>query len=412
MRSNAGHHSIVTNIYSRLYTYRQNQKREALEDFLTEAFADLFDRLDAPTKRSLLAVLMPSSAVALIEAIVSDLGALNLQTQVVITVEGYSKRPDMVLRWGRRNLLVIEAKVGAGFQSHTFGAPAEADSEPVVRNQLETYAEWIAGQQEDDAAWPGAIVFLTARTDPPEGFRQRRQDGVMTSVVTWKEVGLWLHKTLGAGDRRLAAVALAADLHAFIKENDLMTKYPTSRDLAATMLFAHSYIALEAMIRDTIKVMAKQFPKLSHGRNLNVGFLSGHNLYWGWFLFSKAVRRLPTVPFLAVGICFEVPKAWEGDVDGLPQHEPFFFVVSGDDRYKERIDTIYRGVPKGWTTVEDRWRIISCRPVSAFPADPEKRVADLQTWAAGEVDRLVVQVVDYEKAPAGPIAREKSVDDD
>ena len=66
-----------------------------------------------------------------------------------------------------------------------------------------------------------------------------------------------------------------------------MTKYPTSRDLAATMLFARSYVSLKAMIKDTIQALADQFPKLSRGRKLKVGFFSDQNLYWGWFSFSK-----------------------------------------------------------------------------------------------------------------------------
>ena len=94
----------------------------------------------------MLAVLLPSDTLAQLESFAPDIDALNIHTQVVIGVENHAKRPAMVLRAGRRNLVVIEVKVGTGFQSHAFTTLAETNSEPIVQNQLETYAEWIGYQ--------------------------------------------------------------------------------------------------------------------------------------------------------------------------------------------------------------------------------------------------------------------------
>ena len=63
-----------------------------------------------------------------------------------------------------------------------------------------------------------------------------------------------------------------------------------------------------------------------------------------------------------------------------------------------------------WSTTE--WCVISHRPVSAFPAAPDKRVQALQDWAKGEIDRLVPLVPGYEAAPVGPVATKVDKDED
>ena len=258
----------------------------------------------------------------------------------------------------------------------------------------------------------GALVLLTAWTEAPKGFTDARQDGVITAVATWKEVGLWLEEYASADDASTAAVALARDLHAFIWEKDLMTKYPNSRDLAAAMMFARSFTAIEAMFDDTLAVMAKHVPKLSTGRRLHSAFWREANIFWAWFHFAKAIRRRPTLPYLAVGICLEVSENWAPYADALPGDEPFFFVYCADDNNKEKAASILEGVPGGWRVIDDGWGVISHRPVSAFPADPDKRVQALQDWAKGEIDRLVPLVPGYEAAPVGPVATKVDKDED
>lgn len=398
----------MTNLYSRLYTYRQSAERRPLEDFLTEAFADLFHRLELDAKLSLLDLLLPAAAYAALASEIEGGDELRLQTQVKL--EDTGKRPDMVLSAGRRQLVVIEAKIGAGLQQHTTEATGETEAE--TRDQLETYARWIAGENEAPGAWRGALVLLTAWTEAPAGFTDARQDGVVTAVATWKEVGLWLEENASSADAPTAASALARDLHAFIREKDLMTKYPSSRDLAAAMMFARSFTAIEAMFDDTLAVMAKHVPKLSAGRRLHSGFWSEGNVFWAWFHFARAIRRRPTLPYLAVGICFELPEMWAAAAAALPSDEPFLFVFCEDDNEREKAASILEGVPSGWSVIDDGWGVISHRPVSGFPADPDKRVQALQDWAKGEIDRLVPLVPGYEAAPVGPVATKVDKDED
>ena len=215
-----------------------------------------------------------------------------------------------------------------------------------------------------------------------------------------------------SADALSATAALASDLYAFVKEKDLMTKYPTSRDLAAAMMFARSFVAIEAMFDDTLAVVAKHVPKLCGGRHLHSAFWSEANVFWAWFHFARTIRRRPTLPYLAVGICFEQPESWAAEATALPPDEPFFFMFCADDNEKEKAESFLSGMPSGWKTIDDGWAIISYRTVSASPADPDKRVQALQNWAKGEIDRLVPLVPGYEAAPVGPAATKVDKDED
>ena len=397
----------MTNLFARLFAYRTRAAREPLEDFLTEAFADLFDRLAANEKRELFDLFLTRGTVERLMNAVSDLDTLRIRTQVAIPKSG--KRPDIVVSSGDRKLFVIEVKVGAAYQEHEDERENE-QTEVDIHTQLETYARWMADERKEEAVWPGAVVLLTAWTEPPADFVCQREDQVITNVVRWKQVGQWLAASFTSQSRGITKNALATDLYKFIEEKGLMTKYPSARDLAAAMIFTPSCAAIDAMFYDNIEVVAKNFPKLSASRHYGTDWEAGYNTISGSFYLSKGIPRIRgSKPYIAVGICFYAIEAWEEDAEKLPPDQPFFFVELGVERGE--VDTLLTGHPDGWVEIEQNSQVICSRPVTNFPAHPDQRVAHLQAWAKEEIHRLTSFIKGYETAAAGPLANKKDEED-
>ena len=315
-------------MFSRLYAYRERPNVSPLENFLTEAFAEFFERLPLDLKLSLVTSLLPPAARTTFTRTSPDLKRLEVRTQVSAASAGSSMRPDLVVHAGDRDLVVIEAKIGAGFQQHEDEkAPGTPDEKRVIRNQLETYARWIGDGNDRGDDWRGAVVFLTTYTDPPDNFIDGRADGVFRSTRGWGDVGDWILAEVAIARRDVTHCAIAAELHQFLSEHDLMTKYISARDIAAASLFARSNAIFYETFMAVLKAMGTHAPKLRGKRQYNVDFWSDGNLYWGWFHFARTVKRKSSKPYVAVGICFEVPEVYAADVAKLPKFEPLLLRV-------------------------------------------------------------------------------------
>ena len=156
-------------MFSRLYAYRERPGRSRLEDFLTEALSDLFNRLPAQDKLAMLALMLRLTPMAIGTTMraVAAAGRVEARTQVTIKT---GHRPDIVFYADGEPAIVLEAKIGAAYQRHIKDGPLDAADAPseIETNQLATYGEWIEGHARP--GWPGAVVLLTAWTAPPADF--------------------------------------------------------------------------------------------------------------------------------------------------------------------------------------------------------------------------------------------------
>ena len=390
----------MVSMFSRLYSYRERADNAPLENFLTEALAEVFRRLPINLQISFaLALVPPADRNALSDAL-TDVEKIELQTQVSIPVASATKRPDLVLYAAGQPLIVIEAKVGATLQNYVaIDGGQKPDQEHTTKHQLRTYAEWIVTGRVPGDVWPGAITFLTTYTVPPADFIEGRYRGAISSIRSWKDIGEWIVREVAITDRQTTHCALAAEFRQFLKERKLMTKYILARDLAAAALFAPSAVSLYTTFTDVMKALGRHAEKLKGSRQIKAEFWSEGNSFWGWFHFAKSVKRKASKPYVAVGICFEVAEPWSADVAKLPRNEPFFFVVCADDWVAEAPATYLTRVPIGWIEIDDGWMIATTRPVSQFSADPDIRVEELKAWAIGHVDELVACIPDYAVAP-------------
>ena len=227
--------------------YRDTPSKTPAENFLTEALADLFNRLPPHIRTEFLAQTLPTSWSARLRKKCQNTTRIEAVTQVSVVAAGSVKRPDMIVYLDSEPLVLFEVKVHAALQVHRLGAseierPLQAEtSEIIFQTQLKTYSEWIRLQQSGD--WPGAVVFLTHGTQPPVDFENEGRDGNSAIGVTrtWKDVGSWFASNVDLNQTDTTHCALASDFVDFLERRGLMTGFISARDLAATALFVPTY---------------------------------------------------------------------------------------------------------------------------------------------------------------------------
>lgn len=142
------------NLYGRLFKYRQRETRSPLEDFLSEALADLLGRVPPPVGRVIVATMLGGGAEVCdaTKALWPDDAKAEWITQQPVAVGETMRYIDLTLRINDRAVLAIENKVAAGFRE----------------SQLSDYSGWISAQASP--SWGGAMIVLTHTTPAPEDF--------------------------------------------------------------------------------------------------------------------------------------------------------------------------------------------------------------------------------------------------
>ena len=113
---------MADSIYKSLYKYPSTDKRSQMENFLTEAFVNILNRMEKSETISFLKECIlkdcndtrkTSDFIAKLE----DVEEFSWTTQYTIHYEGVPKYPDIALL-GNGLLLLIENKIGSGFTYH------------------------------------------------------------------------------------------------------------------------------------------------------------------------------------------------------------------------------------------------------------------------------------------------------
>jgi hypothetical protein len=176
----------MVSLYSRLFMFRERLRRSPLEDFLTEAVADLLNRMPPFEMTEFVSkFFLPPLAAAqqAWQELVKSCSGESLQwiTHPSIQVRILTLYPDLMLCAGEnRPLLIVESKIGSGIGEHDVSQIIEDTAEIQANNtlgfqaaetidQLVSYGRWLSAQCQQHP-WPGAIAFLTHFTAPPAGF--------------------------------------------------------------------------------------------------------------------------------------------------------------------------------------------------------------------------------------------------
>ena len=375
-------------VFSRLYGRGGRSRRSQLEDYLTEAFGSVYDRLDGVAKRSLLHALMDEAARSRFDEAFPVLERDVLATQVTLDETGHRKRPDMVLRIGGRDVLVIEAKLGAVIGLHTDpDASATPGAEPVTQTQLTTYSTWIAGRNAGASdAWPGAVVLFTAWTPPPAGFPSTSAKALESSR-TWSQVAKWIldHSRLPQTGHQ----ALTIDLLSFLKEKNLLDRHFDARDVATVTLYAASDDAFKHTTRTVMKALSVAYPALGNFAWSNVGVDGSIGAFMGWMYFGAALQPHRSRFWIGLGICGEpAAAAFDDDFIRTTGREPFVMVHWGDEYGRSKPIDHVSSLPACWIEMKIRPALIVTKPIREFAGEPEGRAEEIKAWACDQVGAL------------------------
>jgi hypothetical protein len=398
-------------IYTRLYKYRDTPSKAPTENFLTEALADVFNRLPMPIRTEFLIGMLPDSCSNQLRSKCGEGKQIEAVTQVPIVAAGSVKRPDMIVYLDSKPLVLLEVKIHAPLQEHEIGleaeGPVQADSSEIIfQGQLKTYSNWIGSHRLDD--WPGAVVFLTHGTRAPAGFEDDGREGnsAIGATRTWKDIADWLKNNLDLNQSEVTYCALASDLRHFLEGQGLMTDFISSLDLAATALFLPRHQALEHTFRTVLSEVVSKHPK-SKGGNLRFDFWTDGNAYNAWYFLNNKLNPANAKFWIGIGICFPDQGALGvNDAIALPKHEPFFFVIISDHYENKKVSELLSKIPEGWIRIDDDYSAVVTKTVSQFEADPDVRAQSLITWAQAEVGRAMACIPNFDDAPVANIPEE------
>jgi hypothetical protein len=223
-------------LYHRLYNSLPTQGHSQRENFLTEAFADLMNRLErgfpSDAHRFIADTLLGNIAVGRsAQSLAQRIQAtqhLYWDTQHTISLGGsLRKRPDIIVTLDEKCALLVEVKIAAAFtkrlRHRTKVAPVveKQDSNEQQHGdvffQLDDYGRWLAGHHPDSA-----LVLLTHSKEAPSDFLTGAGDSRyavhLRSVCHWRAVYNWLRNWTIIENGDTDTERLALDFLKFLEE--------------------------------------------------------------------------------------------------------------------------------------------------------------------------------------------------
>ena len=366
-------------LLSRLYRYRQRETRSPLEAFLTETLVELLNLLPRHQMLALVEELfLPPEAVPSFQARVRD-RQLAWQGQFSVDDTGVTRWPDLVLLAGSTPALAVEAKIDAG-------APDA---------QLRAYGLHLAAVNRG-GAWPGALAFLTHRSEPPSTFLS----DTTGYGVPWRTVNRWsaVYRFLRDPSRRVdgapgvlpAWCYLADQLCLFLEENDMAADTLRMADLEHVAAF----LPVKRRLEETFKVVREHLgPLFKDTTEGPIGTMWMHAeglCVWEWAnLRSPEFSPRPGTWHLHWGIRFPGATQW-----WVPVAVPCAFVglASNPDgrgrvRFPLGTDRVVSELLAGWTYPDDE--LIRDRPCTELVGADGEMGGRLAAWVAEQLAELI-----------------------
>lgn len=350
----------MESLYARLFRYRGRPDREPLEDFLSEAFADLLGRMPNNDVIDFLDHAFESPGGGSLTAGLAQ-SALELRTQQVIP----GGIMDVVLFADGKPRLVIENKTWSGFRDHS--------SDEEQANQLHTYGRWL--MEQCPANSPRGMLLITGTTSSPPGFHSDGAYAVTARAqITWAGVGRWLAARLTAAKGGSSTWCdLAADLVKFIREKKLSSEIFVASDVSAADLVLPTMDRWVATF-DTIWQGSYQvWSDFLNPRVSGLSFNTDAGMLWHW-RYSQVPATTKT--FVGLGLRFPEQSSWYPDLI-LPSRPHFIFILGSDTGSLKSASEL----PPGWVFDDEDGQYVLAREADSFGDRPDRRVDQLQAWA-------------------------------
>ena len=400
----------MSSVYGRLFAYRERQGNAPLENFLTEALADILNRMPRDHVIDFGADLFfgREDARKAWRRFAERATKFSWSTQHRIrTANDRNRIPDILLDADGNPALILENKVGSpgakyGGDGKENGEAQLDTPETKLEDQLSEYGRWLASQCQG-REWQGALVLVTHSSLAPREFGSCDRDAY---GVPWQHTCRWheIWRRLKAlrtqsaptfvedvGHKDQVWLVLAEELANFIEEQDMASELMTSSDLAALEVFIGSAGRIEATferIRDVLRPTLRR-------KNKNLRFYGPEYHHEGRVVEDYAYIQPPHEPehadwYFAWGIRFASTSKWWMDAQPpLPDANHVFAMLGGERTPKPPLASLDRKlVPKGWSIAEKGEELIAAQPLHEFSSDPEKMASEMATWIAERLDAV------------------------
>lgn len=413
---------MTESLYGRLFRYRERPNSAPLENFLTEALADLLNRMPRAEAMEAVERLFLQSAesrTAWRAFLAKNLDTeFTWSTQVDLDVGGRPFRPDLALEASGAPVMIVENKITARLAKHRAAIAGgedgaahtnDTDSAGNGRNQLQTYGKGLADLCDSAAEWKGALVFLTYACAPPADFA----DGNVAaygvpwqSVTHWPAVWRWLNalRALDIRAEERASVAtsapwrtLAVELAEFLEEKCMSAEYMTHFDLAAAHVFVASaerfnatFNAIWQRLKTSIERSRKPIVRKARDENESVFSVRSD---WGVIWEARGIKDRPGW-WTGWGIRFPELGGQLFEGASLPTEAYAFVGISCDDPQLPALDVKHKHLlPKGWTVVSGTNELVAARALHEFSAASDRMTSELAEWMSQRIEEVAPAVI-------------------
>lgn len=272
-------------------------------------------------------------------------------------------------------LIVVENKIGAGFQEHK--CDTQHAGALAKQNQLATYGRWLAKVTHQD--WGGALVLLTHWTPAPADFEHRAKAYASRylNTIRWAGLSRWLARLAeGSTQPEVDWVRLSGEMVAFLKEQNMDSELATGHDLAALRI----YIASADRVRNSVERIwhgaESVWRPICQQTNSPLEVSTAYGCVWKYRYLARSDLRKS---YLAVGIRY--PDVGTYPAGFSRDGAPYFFVELCSDNASSGIKNL--AMPKCWKD-SDGIRLAACS-LRDLPADADLLVAKAEEWVKARI---------------------------
>lgn len=372
----------MSDLFLDLYRYRQREKKENQEDWLTECLAAVLRSLPAEN----LALVLHEITKQPLGSIRPRCEKITIETQQVIDVDDGqgAQRPDLLISIGSTPWLLFENKV-----FHSIGGGRSEFSE----TQLHRYGRWLKRQDFPIDGIDPALVFVTHGTPVPADFANpnclhKAYAGLRRYSSTWAHLGRILNRATCDVDEAFHARALVAAFTNYLEYHGMLNDYPEYSDLAGLSAFVEKAEVFSKLVNEMFDRIKNVAPSSSRARwsypDSDIGT-------FGCYRYLAGEERFDDCTFISTGIWFpEKGDGWYGTdiAEKLgspvsPSPKVFIQLANEEDDALSGL----QGTPgDGWHRPQSDFFIF--RDFTSFPGDPTERANAIFAWLDAECTNL------------------------
>lgn len=379
----------MSDLFTDLYRYRQREKKNNFEDWLTECVAAILRSLPKSVFAEFASRLTGQRSDD-IEEVYDD---ISIATQVTIErgVSG-TQRPDLLIsiaapeREGKKE----PSQPWLLFENKVFHHVDEQELESgQIENQLHRYGTWLGDQPFDRPQLNQTLVFITHGTPAPSDFKVRGPShpayGALGRVEkSWGEIAAILDEVTSEYDNELHFRALINAYQEFLEEHGMADEYPEYRDYAALAGYIETVEPFKKLVNEMFGKLDGVAPLYGRVTKAHADAEEGTYRAYQYLAEEKSCYAWT---YLASGIWF--PDRGDGfyseeieEADGVPvSMSPKVYIQLANE--EDGALTAIVGKPEGnWYRPQSDF--FKFRDVATFPHDPADAATEILKWVESE----------------------------